>query len=91
MRVSEDLILSAARDLVARDRNAGSWPSGLPDSFREVGDAMGLDRELDGMWVLTVENYVRYRCTEGFVVSSEEIGRLREHVRELEIHVFGRE
>ena len=77
MKVSDDLILAAARDLVARDKNAGSWVSGLPDSFREVADGMGLDRECDPAWVLTVEHYVRFRCTEGFVVSSEEIVQLR--------------
>jgi len=55
MRLPRQLILQACSDLQARSDNHGSWPNGIPASFRRIREI----RDLGSCWVLAVEFIVK--------------------------------
>lgn len=67
--VPRDLIVQGIRDLYERNKNYGSWPNGMPDSFVQLRDLLGW--EDDPMWVLVVESWLKERAL-GLVVELEE-------------------
>lgn len=80
--VPRELIMRGIRDLFARQQNAGSWPDGLPESFKAIRAIKEWDE--DGLWVLVVEVWLKERALGLVVELAEKAERLAEQVTELE-------
>lgn len=55
--VKRSLIIASCVALYERDKNHGCWLNGIPDCFEQLRVELGLPN--DGLWVLTVETYVK--------------------------------